>query len=699
MKNRFNFCQIVLGIILLSACTKENILKYNENIASVLILESDTSSIYITDCYPTMDRVDSITSSSLKILFQNTSEQFIIISETTTPILNTIEFWSGKERVSVMAIKKRGDDTPKKELTAFSSSQVGTEFKTTFLVAPEQVMVFWQNVKMSSTDYELNGRELLVRVPREAGLMKRSYIRIIASEGEKISNDLLIPLEYKRVLSDISQLDRTDKQAQVLYSLMIDRFCNGDTSNDKPLNRPDVLPTVDFKGGDIKGITDKIQSGFFTDLGINTIWMTPVAQNPDDPWGLDKDPYTKFSAYHGYWPINPTVLNPHFGTEEQLKEMLEEAHKRNINVIVDYVANHLHQSSPILKEHPDWVTPMYTEDGRLNVRLFDDERLTTWFDTFLPTLDLEKEEVREAMTDSALYWIRHYDFDGFRHDAAKHIPESYWRLLTKKIRKERNWNHLYQIGETYGSVELVRSYVKSGMLDGQFDFNVYHTAVKVFGLDGGDMRVLNAELYKSLDNYGYHNLMGYISGNHDKPRFISVAGGTVSLSEDTKAAGRKRKILVGDTVAYDKLALLEAFMLTIPGVPCIYQGDEYGVPGANDPDNRRMMQFDNYSVREQQHLDKVKKLIKLRRSSLPLIYGDMLSLFCDKDVMAFARIYMGEIAIVAYNRSSQVREIKFTLPETLYSGNLHTNFGSDYSLDKNRFNLTLPPYGFEILND
>lgn len=91
-------------------------------------------------------------------------------------------------------------------------------------------MVFWQNVKMSSTDYELNGRELIVRVPREAGLMKRSYMRIIASEGEKISNDLLIPLEYKRVLSDISQLDRTDKQAQVLYSLMIDRFHNGDTS-------------------------------------------------------------------------------------------------------------------------------------------------------------------------------------------------------------------------------------------------------------------------------------------------------------------------------------------------------------------------------------------------------------------------------------------------------------------------------------
>lgn len=97
----------------MSACTKENILKYNENIASILILESDTSSIYITDYYPTMDRVDSITSSSLKILFQNTSEQFIIISETTTPILNTIEFWSGKESICY-GYKEERDDTPKR---------------------------------------------------------------------------------------------------------------------------------------------------------------------------------------------------------------------------------------------------------------------------------------------------------------------------------------------------------------------------------------------------------------------------------------------------------------------------------------------------------------------------------------------------------------------------------------------------------
>lgn len=702
MKNYFRFGVIVCSLLLLfSSCTsnKKNLLEYNDILASTLILESDTSLVYLTDYYPTMETVDSITSSSLTILPVDSVGQFIVISGSASPVLNTIDFWNDGEAVSIIAVKEQHGDNDVQKPRIITVAQDNKGFQAVFSVEPKQVLVFWQNKQMDASSYKWNGKDIIINVPGEVALSNRSFIRVIGATDVMATNDLLIPLEGNEVLSDISQVERTDKQALVLYSLMIDRFYNGDKSNDKPLNQPDVLPTVDFQGGDIKGITDKIKSGFFTDLGVNTIWMTPIAQNPEDAWGLDKDPYTKFSAYHGYWPVNPTVLNPHFGTEDQLKEMLDEAHKRGINVIVDYVANHLHQSSHILKEHPDWATPMYTADGRLNVRLFDDERLTTWFDTFLPTLDLEKKEVREAMTDSALYWVKKYDFDGFRHDAAKHIHESYWRLLTKKMRRENKWNHLYQIGETYGNVELIRSYVKSGMLDGQFDFNVYHTAVKTFGFEDGDMQVLNRELYKSLDSYGYHNLMGYISGNHDKPRFISVAGGTVSLSEDTKAAGRKRKITVGDTIAYDKLALLEAFMLTIPGVPCIYQGDEYGVPGANDPDNRRMMQFDNYSQKEQRNLALVKQLIKLRRSYLPLIYGDMLPLYCDKDAMAFARVYMGEVVIVALNRSNETKDITISLPSILEFDNMEMNFDSTCKWNKKDFSLTLKPYGFEILSN
>ena len=700
MKQLSTFWKIISVCIALCSCVceKNAVEPYSEDLSSVLILETDTMSLLLTDYSPTMERWDSITSSSLTIqAHRRHPEKLKVIVSTDSLSLHVINIWSAGRNASIIARteNKNAHDT---QLYAFTIGQSGHSFQIYFSVLPEEVLVSWQSQILSSSSYRLEGQELIVNVPPHAKNMKRSFIRVFAAKQGQMFNDLLVPLENGRVLSDISEIQRTDKHAQIIYSLMIDRFCNGDPSNDMPLNRPDVLPFVDFQGGDFQGITKKIETEFFTNLGINTIWITPIAQNPDDPWGLAHNPDTKFSAYHGYWPIHPTVLNPHFGTEEQLKKMLREAHKRNINVIVDNVANHLHQDSPILKEHPDWTTPKYTADGRLNVRLFDEERLTTWFDTFLPTLDLRKSEVREAMVDSAIYWLRNYDFDGFRHDAAKHIPESYWRLLTKRIRKNPQWNNLYQIGETYGSRKLVRSYVKSGMLDGQFDFNVYHKAVNTFGLKSGDMRELNQELYSSLNNFGYHNLMGYISGNHDKPRFISVAGGTVSLNEDTKAAGRKRKIMVGDPAAYDKLALLEAFMLTVPGVPCIYQGDEYGVPGANDPDNRRMMQFDNYSEREAQHLNTVKQLIKLRRESLPLIYGDIFPLFCDKDVMAFARVYMGETIIAAYNRSGETKHISMSVPDNLGLNGLSAHFGAQYKVNRNVVNLTLPAYRFEILH-
>lgn len=697
MKYFFNLCLIVS---FLQGCVnniKTSLPTYNEITSSVLILEEDTMLVYITDFFPTMEKVDSITSSSLSIIpGVNPAEQFLAVSRESTLALNTIDFWNNGDKVSIIARKKNNLFNGKR-LSIFTTAENEKSFEVTFTKQPDQLLIFWQNMELPLSLYTWEKGRLTVLVPAEAALLERSFIRVIAAAQGVISNDLLIPLHFDKVLNHIKELKRSDKEAQVLYSLMIDRFSNGDKNNDRPLNRLDVLPAVDFQGGDFQGIIDKIKSGFFNDLGINTIWMTPIAQNPETPWGYDEVVKTRFSAYHGYWPIHPTVLNEHFGTEDKLHELLDVAHTNDINVIVDYVANHLHKESPILKEHPDWATSMITDDGRPNVRLFDEYRLTTWFDTFLPTLDMEKREVREAMTDSAVYWLQKYDFDGFRHDAAKHIHESYWRLLTKKIRKNPKWNHLYQIGETYGSPSLIRSYVKTGQLDGQFDFNVYHSAVNVFGLAEGDMRELNDDLLCSLDSYGYHNLMGYISGNHDKPRFISVAGGVVSLKEDTKLAGRVRTITVGDSTSYDKLAALEAFMLTIPGVPCIYQGDEYGVPGANDPDNRRMMQFDGYCNRERAHLDKVKKLINLRRTSLPLIYGDVMPLYCDKDIIAFIRIYMGKIAIVACSRSNETKRVELSLPLAFKGNDLKNNFNCNFRTLGDSVSITLPAYGFEVL--
>ena len=524
-----------------------------------------------------------------------------------------------------------------------------------------QFRIFWQDTR--ATEYVNYGQydpEATITIEKSWRESKgRTFIRVYALGDGKNLNDLLIPLENGKVVADASLLTRHDDQAQVLYSLMINRFHNGNKKNDWKMNSPEVLDIVDYQGGDIAGITQKIKEGFFNDLGITTIWISPITQNPWDAWGMNKFPngnkydntkaYTKFSGYHGYWPIYATEVEKRFTTEEELHEMLDVAHSHGLNVILDYVANHMHINSPTLQEHPDWHTDSILPDGRRNFELWDEARLTTWFDVHIPTLDLERPEVCAPMTDSALVWLEKFDFDGFRHDACKHIPLNYWRELGAKMKQRYPNRHIWMIGETYGDTKLIGSYVKSGLLNSQFDFNIYHTAIDVFGKPNQSLKSINKTILESLAAYGSHHTMGNISGNHDKCRFISLAGGAVSWNESDKAAGWERHVGVtadGDTAreeaAYKAAMLLEVINLTIPGVPCIYQGDEYAEAGANDPDNRHMMKFNGLSERQQQFRDEVQKLVQLRRNSLPLIYGEYIPVTVTDNLLVFDRTYMGQ---------------------------------------------------------
>ena len=524
-----------------------------------------------------------------------------------------------------------------------------------------QFRVLWQDTRAKEyINYGQYDPEAVITIEKAWRESKgRSFIRVFALGDGKNLNDLLIPLEDGKVVTDAAQLTRHDDQAQVLYSLMIDRFHNGNKKNDWKMNSPEVLDIVDYQGGDIAGITQKIKDGFFNDLGITTIWISPITQNPWDAWGMNKFPngnkydntkaYTKFSGYHGYWPIFVTEVEKRFTTEEELHEMLAVAHAHGLNVILDYVANHMHINSPTLQNHPDWHTDSILPDGRRNFELWDEARLTTWFDVHIPTLDLERPEVCSPMTDSALVWLEKFEFDGFRHDACKHIPLNYWRELGAKMKQRYPNRHIWMIGETYGDTKLIGSYVKSGLLNSQFDFNIYHTAIDVFGKPNQSLKNINKTILESLAAYGSHHTMGNISGNHDKCRFISLAGGAVSWNESDKAAGWEREIGVtadGDAVreaaAYKAAMLLEVVNLTIPGVPCIYQGDEYAEAGANDPDNRHMMKFNGLSDRQQQFRNEVQKLVQMRRNSLPLIYGEYIPVTVTDNLLVFDRTYMGE---------------------------------------------------------
>jgi cyclomaltodextrinase len=563
---------------------------------------------------------------------------------------------------------------------------------------PKEVFVFWENYSLDKSYVTIDGNSIQVKVPANAKSLKRSYIRVWAYNENGCSNDLLIPIDNGTVLTNINQLQRNDKQSQILYFLMVDRFFDGNSSNNKPVNDPEILSKANYFGGDIAGVTKILKDGYFDSLGINTIWLSPITQNPLGAWGLYKNPRTKFSGYHGYWPTSLTKVDFRFGTSEELHTLINLAHEKGMNVILDYVAHHIHIEHPAWKNHPDWFTSLYLPDGTLNTEKWDDQRLTTWFDVFLPTLALDKPEVYEPMSDSAMFWIKQYDIDGFRHDATKHIPEPFWRRLTQKIKQQLPADKsVFQIGETYGSRELINSYIGSGMMDSQFDFNVYDDAVAAFAKPNVSFAKLNASLLESLDYYGYHNLMGYISGNQDRARFISYAGGSLKFEENAKQAGWTRDIEVGDPVGYKKLCMLNAFNMTIPGVPTIYYGDEYGSPGGNDPDNRRMMRFSGLNKNEMKTLEVSRKLVNIRRNNLALVYGDFTSLLVDEDIYAYGRAYLNSKVITIFNKSNQPKEVKIVLPEGYAGINYIASFGSKISLYEKELIVTIPENSFEIL--
>lgn len=561
----------------------------------------------------------------------------------------------------------------------------------------DEVFVYWQNHRLPQHFIRVNDGEIAFDIPAEANAMERSYIRVWASNEFGVSNDVLIPLQKGKVVTDARLLKRSDRHTQLMYFVLVDRFYNGNLQNDSPLNRPDVHPKVDFHGGDLAGLQQKIDDGYFERLGINTLWISPLSQNPEGPYGYYAPKDTKFSGYHGYWPVSSSKVDRRFGTNAEFKTLVERAQRKGMNVLLDYVANHVHELHPLYQRHPEYATSLYLPDGTMNVEKWDEQRLTTWFDTFMPTLDFSQADVVELMTDSALYWLKEFNLDGFRHDACKHIDENFWRALTLKIKRQLPGKHPYQVGETYGSPSLIASYLTSGMLDGQFDFNLYDIANAVFAGIGGDLTRVREVMCASLATYGTHHLMGNISGNHDKARFMAYASGDLLLGEDAKDAGWMRDIGISDSTAYDKFSLMHTFNLTIPGVPVLYYGDEIGMTGANDPDSRRMMRFDGWNPREQKLWNHVSTLSHLRRSSTVLMYGSFISLKNTSTGWVYARKYFDREAIVFLNNSAKSKKMEVTLPEYFDQTDFQSVFGNKFQKVNHQIVIELPPFSSEVL--
>ncbi|MEQ8821974.1 MAG: alpha-amylase family glycosyl hydrolase [Sumerlaeia bacterium] len=468
---------------------------------------------------------------------------------------------------------------------------------------------------------------------------------------------------------DFSHAPRAPKD-DILYYVVVDRFRNADPENDAPVQDPNLKHQGNFKGGDFAGVTQALNEGYFDRLGITSLWLSPVNKQPDGAWQDAMPPKEHFTGYHGYWPTRNQETDPRFGTLEELKETVATAHSQSRAVLLDFVSNHVHQEHPMLETNPDWIVPLELPDGSKNIRQFDAHPFTTWFDTFLPSLNYpDHPDLVEKMTDVGVWWLQETGADGFRHDAVKHVPLVFWERLTEKliteIAKPQN-KRLYQVGESIASRGTINEFVGPELLDGQFDFPLFWPTREAFSRETGGLDSVGEALLASQREYPLAATMSPLIGNHDFPRFMGYADKDVPF-DDQKAkflAFSEDAPQVDDPQSYEKIKLAFAYLMTIPGMPLVYYGDEIGLTGAHDPDNRRMMIPEaDWNAYQSATFEHVAAWAKARHDSVALRRGWLVPLHMDAERLVYARVAPEEVVVVSLARKPDSGDLTVQLPK------------------------------------
>jgi len=567
-------------------------------------------------------------------------------------------------------------------------------------IANIAVKVLLDNALYPDKFTHLIGNELQIDLRGTPNRREVSTMRVVASIDNLPGNIITCWIKDGEPLDNSVFL----WQDAIIYSLMIDRFKNGNPANDSPIQNKDLDWRVNFQGGDFAGITEVIQSDYFNQLGINTLWISPINKTTNKAYREWPEPHRLYSGYHGYWPISENETEQRFGSLTEFKGLVRTAHQKGIKILLDFVSNHTHIEHHFYQQHQDWFGTYELPDGTLNIRRWDEYRLTTWFDTFLPSFDyLHSRAALNTMTDNAVWWLQETGIDGFRHDATKHVPYEFWKTLTRKIKTRINPDRkvkIFQIGETFGSHELIKSYINNGMLESQFNFAQFFSARRVFTEPEGSFSELQVTIAKVLEVYGYNHLMGNILDSHDQIRIMGLLEGDITLAENgVERAFQKPAIQVDEPSTYQKEQLLYCYLMTVPGIPIIYYGDEFGMTGANDPDNRRMMRFgDNLTTLEGEQLVKNTKLIQLRQSCSALCRGDYLNLYTDNDIMIYSRGDTRQRLIIALNKNPDSQPIRIILPQWM-TGTVLTSLldASRIAVENHTINLKLPGFDYQIL--
>ena len=407
-----------------------------------------------------------------------------------------------------------------------------------------------------------------------------------------------------------------------IYFVMVDRFANGNPGNDGAI---DLTDPAAFHGGDIAGVTQHLDE--LAALGVKTVWLSPVF----------KTRQAKFfghGAFHGYWVEDLNILDPRFGTLEELRALSDGLHARGMRLLMDMVLNHVGFDTPLTREHPEW----FHHQG--DIKDWNDPKQVVNGDVMgLPDLAQEKPEVQKYLLDASFKWAEEGGVDGFRLDAVRHVPLSFWARYNDKLH-ERAGRQFFLLGEMLdGSPAVLARTEREGRFDSLFDFPLHYAMKDVFCDDKAPSR-LGAIL--SQDRL-YPNAQELVTllDNHDLPRVMTACHGDLE---------RVRRALT--------------FMLTARGTPSISYGTELAFTGEKEPLNRSDMRFtEGAPLRATLHT-----LLRLRQEHPALQTGASQVIAVSEGILAYARVLAGEAAVIL--TSTRNRPFSVGLPVELAGATL-----------------------------
>ncbi len=346
-------------------------------------------------------------------------------------------------------------------------------------------------------------------------------------------------------------------QRSTIYFAMIDRFHNGDETNDGAAPCFDPTNPRRYHGGDLDGL--RLRLDYLEELGVDTIWITPVQKQQTEVRGLS-------CAYHGYWADlavpDDEAIEPRVGGAAALTALIDAMHARKMRLIVDLVVNHAGHYARVVSSHPEWF------HARAGCEALGDPEQTCPLSS-LPDFAQEKPEVAAYLDDLSARFTARFAFDGIRMDTVKHVPATYfrdgWVPAVRAVRPS-----LYLLGELFDEDwTKYRRYLESGF-DGLFHFPLRSALVRTFA-KRGSLNDVALVVERTLTELGQARarLMSTFIDNHDLPRFPN------EMPADMLAAERR-----------DRQRLALAVLFTAPGIPKLNFGDELGVVGGNDPENR-----------------------------------------------------------------------------------------------------------------